>query len=82
MPTLEQELARLESIEAAIASGTTDVSYGDKSVKYRSLSELIRIRDELRNVLGVTGTSRRSVAGFDSGLEPGAPSGPYGFRRG
>lgn len=54
---------RLDALEEAIDSGATEVSYDGKTVKYRSLKEMRRIRDELRNDLGLNdGRSRRSVA--------------------
>jgi hypothetical protein len=61
--------ARLGAIEAAIASGTTRVSIdGVGSTDFRSLADLRRVRDELRNELAGTRPGRRTVAGFNSGL--------------
>jgi sirohydrochlorin ferrochelatase len=69
MATPDELVARLEGIEAAIASGTTRVTVeGVGSTDFRSLADLYRVRDELRRDLGITASSRRSVASFNSGL--------------
>ncbi|GGC68509.1 phage head-tail joining protein [Chelatococcus reniformis] len=68
MPTPQQIQARLEAIELAIASGTTRVSYNGKSVEYASLAELRSIRDALKRELGLPVRTRRTVAGYSSGL--------------
>lgn len=53
-------LAHLEALEKAIAEGVLEISYSDKTVKYRSLDEMLRIRDVMRKELGITtGTARR-----------------------
>jgi hypothetical protein len=41
-------LAQLDAIEEGIAAGTTSVSYEGKSVTYRSLDEMLRIRSIIR----------------------------------
>jgi hypothetical protein len=41
----------LDNIERAIASGELVVSIGDKSVTYRSMSELIKARDIIKGEL-------------------------------
>src|SRR3954462_8842872 len=46
-------LTQLDAIETAIASGTTRVSYDGKSVEYRTLDEMIRVRGIIRRALGV-----------------------------
>lgn len=42
----------LASIERAIASGTLSASVGGVQQTYRSLDEMIRIRDMIREALG------------------------------
>lgn len=37
--------SQLDALEAAIAEGTLMVKYADKSVTYRSLAEMLRLRD-------------------------------------
>ena len=44
---------QLNAIEEAIASGVTTVSYNGKSVTYRSLDDLMRIRTVLQSALGL-----------------------------
>lgn len=44
----------LDAIELAIKSGTTMVKYDTKTVTYRSLDELIRIRELIKKELGQT----------------------------
>lgn len=44
---------QLDAIEGAIAAGSTSVSYEGKSVTYRSLDEMLRIRSIIRNALGL-----------------------------
>jgi hypothetical protein len=59
--------AQLDALEAAIASGTLEVRTGDKSVRYHSLDEMIKLRDVIRNQLNAdaqTQTSRASFASF------------------
>jgi len=45
---------RLEALECAIIEGTRRVKYSDKEVEYRSLEEMMRIRDLARENLGLT----------------------------
>ncbi|MBN9430825.1 MAG: hypothetical protein J0I45_00125 [Bosea sp.] len=59
---------RLDAIEEAIASGATRVTYDGKSVDYRSLAEMIAIRNALRRQLGIPVPGRRTVATFRSGF--------------
>lgn len=66
MATLTEQ--HLDAIEEAIASGATRVTYDGKSVDYRSLAEMISIRDALRRDLGLSGQSRRTVASYRSGF--------------
>ena len=50
--------AGLAAIEDAIAGGYLKVRYDDKEVTYRSLNELLKVRDMIRSRLG-QGTQRR-----------------------
>lgn len=45
--------AQLESLEAAIAEGVTTVQYSDRQVVYRSLNDMLRLRDVIRRDLGI-----------------------------
>lgn len=63
-------LTDLEAIETAIKSGTTMVKYDTKTVTYRSLDELIRIRELMRKELGlVTAESSRVYAETSKGIK-------------
>lgn len=53
--------AQLDAIEDGIASGATTVSYEGKSVSYRSLDEMIRIRGIIRRALGLDPLSSQTV---------------------
>ena len=44
---------QLDALEEAIATGSTRVKYADKEVEYRSLSEMLRLRDIIRRSLGL-----------------------------
>ena len=44
--------AGLAAIEEAISGGYLEVEYDDKRVKYRSLAELLQVRDLIRSKLG------------------------------
>lgn len=68
MLTNEQLQKQLDAIELAIYSGTTRVSYDGKSVEYRSLAEMERVRDGLRRQLGIAVPARRTVASFNGGF--------------
>lgn len=57
--TSEQKLAFLAALEAAIFRGVDYVSYGGDQIKYRSLLEMIAIRDMLRVELGMPVAKRR-----------------------
>jgi len=46
-------LTDLQDLEKAIASGVLSVQYADRRETYRSLEEMIRIRDWLRTELGL-----------------------------
>ena len=41
----------LEAVEGAIARGEKTVRYGDRTVEYRSIDELLKARDEIRTSL-------------------------------
>lgn len=56
---------QLDALETAIATGSLEASFDGKHVKYRSLDEMMRIRETIRGALGLSGTAKRfSLAGF------------------
>jgi hypothetical protein len=60
--------ADLDAIEAAIKSGALKVKYQDKEVTYRSMDELMRIRDLMRKDLGLSNSTPRIFTKFGKGL--------------
>ncbi|MFN5174825.1 MAG: phage head-tail joining protein [Holosporaceae bacterium] len=58
--------AQLDALETAIASGTLEVKTGDKSVRYHSLDEMIKLRDVIRNQLNADTQNKTSRASFAS----------------
>lgn len=62
--------ANLDAINAAIATGARECWYGDKRVAYRSLDEMIRIRDLIKENLGLKEqNTSRIFARFNKGLD-------------
>lgn len=60
--------AALAALEAAIAQGVLRVKYTDKEVQYRSLSEMMQVRDLIRRELGiVSNEGTRVLAKFSRG---------------
>jgi hypothetical protein len=61
---------QLEALEAAIATGTRQVMYGNKLVMYQSLDEMLRLRDVMRKELGLLKPNAgRTVGEFNKGLK-------------
>lgn len=51
---------QLAALEEAISLGALSVKYADRTVEYRSLDDMMRLRERMRNDLGLTsGTTRR-----------------------
>lgn len=65
----EKLLQQYEALNTAIYSGALKVKYADREVGYRSLDEMIRIRDDLKKTLGLTKGIRFIEMEFDSGLK-------------
>ena len=64
----------LTALEAAIAQGANSVTYGNKTVHYRSLSEMMQLRNLMRQELGLTNPAKQRIyASFDDGLHPNTP---------
>jgi hypothetical protein len=61
--------ADLDAIEAAILSGTSTVSYESKSVTYRSIDELFRIRAAIMRALGLSTTKKTILIAHDRAFE-------------
>lgn len=59
----------LAALEAALAKGVRVVKYTDKEIQYRSVSEMLQIRDLIRSCLGLqTGRGIRRVGVVDKAL--------------
>ena len=59
--------ADLTAIETAIASGELSVSFSDRSVTYRSMDDLLKAREFIKNALtqsGGTAPTRSTYASF------------------
>jgi len=61
-------LDQLEKLEDAIAKGVKKVKYQDKEVEYRTLDEMLRLRDVMRKGLGLTKKCSRLFARTSKGL--------------
>ncbi len=61
---------QLEALEKAIAEGVHKVKYQDKEVEYRSLKDMMALRDTMKRELGITDASgtHRTVGVYGSGL--------------
>jgi hypothetical protein len=59
----------LATVETAIANGTLSVQFGDRSVTYRSISELMKARDAIKQSINATAgiTTRCTYATFGKG---------------
>lgn len=67
---------QLDAIEEGIASGSTSVSYDGKSVSFRSLDEMIRIRGIIMRALGLLPAQSTTVfVAHDRGYVRGAQFG-------
>jgi hypothetical protein len=66
-------LAMLDTIETAIASGTLSCSYEGKSVTYRSLDEMLRVRSIMRTSLGLSKKGATVLAAHDRGYGGSRP---------
>jgi len=60
----------LEALESAIAQGVVRVEYSDKKITYRSLDEMIRIRNRIRKDLGLVDEKpKRFFSSFNKGID-------------
>ena len=67
----DPRLDQLTELENAIAIGATRVAYENKTVEYRSLDDMLRIRSMLRRELGLdSGASATVLVSHDRGFPP------------
>lgn len=71
LPAIPITPEMLATLGQMIASGVTEVQYGDRRISYMSLAELLRAYDWLaaQVVGGAVGTPVRRVAVFSKGLD-------------
>lgn len=62
-------LEALQALESAIVQGVQTVKYTDKEVTYRSLTDMMRVRDLIRSQLGLN-------SGFGDGVFGGRKVNP------
>ena len=60
--------ADLDALDTAIAAGVTSVNYDGKSTNFRSLDEMLRIRNILAIQLGQVRGSSTILAAHDRGF--------------
>lgn len=61
-------LDQLAALTAAIATGALKVKYQDREVTYHSLADMIKLRDQMRQELGLSDQYRnRRYAQFGKG---------------
>jgi hypothetical protein len=58
----------LTSLTEAIATGAREVWYGDKRVAYRSLDEMLKLKQLMELDLGLLKNNGRKYAEFKKGL--------------
>lgn len=51
----------------AISTGAREVWYGDKRVAYRTLDEMLRLKQDMERDLGILKTPKRRYADFTKG---------------
>lgn len=52
----------------AIAGGVYQVQYGDQMVTYRSLDEMLRLKDNMERELGIKARAQRKFPSASKGL--------------
>lgn len=50
---------QLDDLEAAIAEGVTSVSSNGRQIAYRSMTDMLKLRDLMAQELGAAGAGRR-----------------------
>ncbi|MBW7838403.1 MAG: hypothetical protein H3C36_01935 [Chitinophagaceae bacterium] len=64
MPSESFTIEQYNALNRSIAQGTLTVTYGDKTVEYRSLDEMLRIRNLMMAELGLAKPGGRKLAAF------------------
>jgi len=58
---------QLDRLEEAIAEGVLEVKYQDRTVRYRSLNQMIQLREMMRRELGKRPKTSRVYTKFKKG---------------
>lgn len=66
MPWTEEDLRR---IDEAIAAGVLTVKHGEKVITYRSMSELLAVRERILRAMNAVRAKRRSYLSLGTGYE-------------
>jgi hypothetical protein len=53
--------AQFDALDTAISMGALTVRYADRTVTYRSLEEMLKIRDMMADELGLSGVLGSSI---------------------
>lgn len=61
--------SELDALNSAIANGVTEVRFNDRTVRYRSLDEMMRARRAMIQELGLTTKPRRVFPAVSRGLD-------------
>ena len=72
----------LDALEGAIKSGITHVQFADRSVTYRSLDDMLKLRDIIQKELGLTTSNQTHYSMFRKGPRPGTLPGTGRHRSG
>ena len=68
MSSTNWTLEQLKALEDAIAKGILTVKYQDKLITYRSLNEMLKIRNEMRKCLGLIPKGGRLYSSHSKGI--------------
>ena len=61
--------SQLDALDEAIAHGVLEVKYSDKTIRYHSVSAMLRVRDLMRRDLGlIKAGGNRIVMDYQSGI--------------
>ena len=59
----------IDALDAAIKNGVQEVAYRDRTVKYRSLDEMFKIRSLMKNEIAPSSAERVLRTTFDKGYQ-------------
>jgi len=68
MASTSWTMEQLTALEEAIAKGVLEVKYQDKEIRYRTLNEMLILRNEMRKALGCVKKISRVFVKTNKGL--------------